>query len=70
MKHFSTILSHEIRMLVVSASTYIAAVLFLVFMGFIFSGVLENYSSSAQETSPAAVFFQLFSCRCSSWCHC
>lgn len=60
MKHFTTILNHEIRMLLVSSSTYIAAVLFLAFMGFIFSGVLESYSSSAQETSPAAVFFQLF----------
>jgi ABC-2 type transport system permease protein len=60
MKHFTTILSHEIRMLLVSPSTYIAAVLFLTVMGFIFSGVLESYSASAQETSPAAVFFQLF----------
>ena len=60
MKHFTTLLSHEIRMLLVSPSTYIAAVLFLTVMGFIFSGVLESYSASAQETSPAAVFFQLF----------
>lgn len=60
MRHFTTILSHEIRMLLVSASTYIAAVLFLAVMGFIFSGVLENYSASAQEVSPAVVFFQLF----------
>lgn len=60
MKHFTTILNHEIRMLLVSASTYIAAVLFLALMGFIFSGVLENYSASSQETSPAAVYFQLF----------
>src|SRR5438067_1055195 len=60
MRHFFTILSHEIRMLLVSASTYIAAVLFLAVMGFIFAGVLENYSKAAQETSPATVFFQLF----------
>ena len=60
MKHFTTILSHEIRMLLVSASTYIAAVLFLGVMGFIFAGVLENYSKAAQETSPSTVFFQLF----------
>jgi ABC-2 type transport system permease protein len=60
MRHFTTILSHEIRMLLVSASTYIAAVLFLAVMGLIFSGVLESYSAAAQETSPAAVFFQLF----------
>jgi ABC-2 type transport system permease protein len=60
MKHFTTILNHEIRMLLVSASTYIAAVLFLALMGFIFSGVLMNYSASAQETSPAVIYFQLF----------
>jgi ABC-2 type transport system permease protein len=60
MKHFTTLLSHEIRMLLVSPSTYIAAVLFLTVMGFIFSGVLESYSASAQETSPAAIFFELF----------
>lgn len=60
MRHFPTILSHEIRMLLVSPSTYIAAVLFLAVMGFIFSGVLESYSAAAQEVSPAGVFFQLF----------
>ncbi|MDF3058010.1 MAG: hypothetical protein K0R17_2225 [Rariglobus sp.] len=60
MRHFTTILSHEIRMLLVNASTYIAAVLFLFVMGFIFSGVLESYSAAPQETSPASVFFQLF----------
>jgi len=60
MKHFTTILSHEIRMLLVSASTYIAAFLFLAVMGFIFSGVLEEYNAAAQDTSPASVFFQLY----------
>ncbi len=60
MKHFFTILSHELRMLLVSSSTYIAAVLFLTLMGFIFTGILENYSQTAEEVSPAVVFFQLF----------
>lgn len=60
MRHFPTILSHEIRMLLVSSSTYIAAVLFLALMGFIFTGILETYSQSAHEVSPAVVFFQLF----------
>lgn len=60
MRHLPTILSHEIRMSLVTPSTYIAAVLFLIVMGFIFSGVLESYSSAAQEASPASVFFQLF----------
>jgi ABC-2 type transport system permease protein len=60
MKHFFTLLSHEIRMLLVSASTYIAAMLFLGFMGFVFTSILENYSKVAQEVSPAQTFFQFF----------
>jgi ABC-2 type transport system permease protein len=59
-KHFLTILSHEIRMLLVSSSTYIAAVLFLLVMGFIFTSMLDLYSVSAQETTPAVIFFQYF----------
>jgi ABC-2 type transport system permease protein len=60
MKHFFTLLSHEIRMLLVSPSTYLAGVLFLGFMGFIFTTILESYSKAPQEVSPAQVFFQLF----------
>jgi ABC-2 type transport system permease protein len=57
MKHFFTILSHEVRMLMVSASTYIAAAAFLSFMGFIFTALLEDYSKAPQELSPASAFF-------------
>ena len=57
MKHFLTILSHEVRMLLVSPSTYIAAVAFLSLMGFVFMGILEDYSKMPQDTSPASVFF-------------
>src|SRR3954468_17379795 len=60
MKHFFTLLSHEIRMLLVSPGTYIAATAFLAFMGFIFVGILESYSTAAQDASPARVFFNLF----------
>ena len=60
MRHFLTILSHEIRMLLVNPSTYIAATLFLAVMGFFFTGILQDYSTSAQEISPAQVFFQIF----------
>ena len=60
MKHFFTLLSHEIRMLLVSPSTYLAALLFLSFMGFIFTTILESYSKAPLELSPAHVFFQLF----------
>ncbi len=60
MRHYFTILSHEIRSLLYSLSTYIAAVLFLLVMGFIFAGILEAYSKTPQETPPAAIFFQVF----------
>lgn len=60
MRHLLTILSHEIRMLLVNPSTYVAAVLFLALMGFIFTNILDDYSRAPQEESPAAVFFQLF----------
>lgn len=60
MKHFWTILSHEIRMLLVNPSTYVAAMLFLVVMGFEFTRILESYSRAAQDASPASAFFQLY----------
>jgi ABC-2 type transport system permease protein len=60
MRHFLTILGHEIRMLLVSPSTYIATVLFLLFMGGIFAGILETYSGEARDMSPAESFFEFF----------
>ncbi|MEN9402321.1 MAG: hypothetical protein RL091_1024 [Verrucomicrobiota bacterium] len=60
MRHYFTILSHEIRALLYNPSTYIAAVLFLLVMGFIFVGILGDYSKAAQETPPAARFFEAF----------
>jgi ABC-2 type transport system permease protein len=60
LKHFITILGHEIRMLLVSPSTYIAAVAFLLLMGFTFTSILEQYSKAPQEVSPASVFFAVY----------
>jgi len=60
MRHFCTIFGHEIRMLLVNTSTYVAAVLFLFVMGFFFTFLLESYSEAARETSPACDFFRLF----------
>ncbi len=59
MRHYFTILSHEIRTLLYSPSTYIAAVFFLGVMGFIFASILDLYKTP-QETAPAVVFFQFF----------
>ncbi len=60
MRLFRILLAHELRMLLVSPATYIAATLFLLVMGFIFAGILETFTAAAQEGSPAALFFQLF----------
>lgn len=47
-------------MLLVSQSTYIAAIIFLAIMGSIFTSMLDYYSKAAQEVTPAVVFFQYF----------
>lgn len=47
-------------MLLVSPATYIASTLFLGFMGLIFTKILEIYSGSPQEYSPAKIYFDLF----------
>lgn len=60
MRSFRILLAHELRMLLVSPATYIAATLFLLVMGFVFAGILETFAAAPQEGSPAAVFFQLF----------
>jgi ABC-2 type transport system permease protein len=59
-KHFFTILSHEIRMLLVSPSTYIAAFSFLGLMGFIFTSILEEYSKAQEAVPPATAFFSVY----------
>lgn len=60
MRPFRILLAHELRMLLVTPATYIAATLFLFVMGFIFAGILETFAAAPQEGSPAVVFFQLF----------
>ncbi len=60
MRPFRILLAHELRMLLVSPATYIAATLFLLVMGFIFAGILETFAAAPQESSPAVAFFQLF----------
>ncbi len=60
MRPFRILLAHELRMLLVTPATYIAATLFLLVMGFVFSGILETFAAAPQEGSPASIFFQLF----------
>lgn len=60
MRHFPTILSHEIRALLFNPGTYVAAVLFLGVMGFVFAALLDDYTRTAHEVVPAVNFFRLF----------
>jgi len=60
MRHLLTILGHEIRMLLVNPGTYIATVLFLAFMGFVFANILDAYSTDPQIMSPSIAFFEFF----------
>lgn len=60
MRHFTTILSHEIRMLLVTPGTYVAAVLFLTVMGSLFTYQIDAYSKTPQEVSLAYNFFLTF----------
>jgi ABC-2 type transport system permease protein len=60
MRHFLTILGHEIRALLFNPSTYVAAVLFLGVMGFVFAALLDDYSRTPHEVLPAVTFFRLF----------
>jgi ABC-2 type transport system permease protein len=60
MRSYRILLAHELRMLLVTPATYVAATLFLLVMGFVFAGVLETFAAAAQDGSPATIFFQLF----------
>lgn len=60
MKHFFTLLRHEVGVLLINPATYIATVVFLVLMGALFHGLLVEYSHDASDTSPAVSFFRLF----------
>lgn len=60
MRHFFTLLRNEIWRLLISPSTYIAAFLFLLIMGFMFQWLLNFYSEDPQDETPSVLFFQLF----------
>ncbi|MCH6255914.1 ABC transporter permease [Puniceicoccaceae bacterium K14] len=60
MRHFFTLLRHELWKLFISPSTYIAAFLFLLIMGFMFQWILDLYTSNPQDESPSLTFFKSF----------
>lgn len=60
MRHFLTLLKHELRLLLIGPSTYVAGVLFLCLMGFIYWAILRSMVNAPSETLPTVQFFSLF----------
>jgi len=60
MRHFLILLKHELRMLLISPATYIAAVLFLCLMGFLYWAILRDMVNAPSEMLPAVQFFYYF----------
>jgi len=60
MRHFLILLKHELRMLLINPSTYIAGVLFLCLMGFIYWAILRSSVNAATDVLPIVQFFQVF----------
>lgn len=60
MRHFISLIRHEIGVLLINPATYIATVVFLVLMGFFFQELLAEFTNRASDTSPAVGFFRLF----------
>ena len=60
MRHFLTLFSHELRMLLIAPATYVASVLFLLLMGLIYLLVLNEAGTRESDLPPAVLFFQVF----------
>lgn len=60
MRNFLILLKHEIRLLVISPSSYIAATLFFILLGLLYWGVVRGFTVMPQEDSPVALFYRLF----------
>jgi ABC-2 type transport system permease protein len=60
MRHFFILLKHELRMLLISPPTYIAAVLFLCLMGFLYWAILRGMVNTPSDILPTVQFFSVF----------
>lgn len=54
------LLRHELHCLFMAPATYLAGVLFLLLMGFIYHSILREFSLRPQEQLPSRLFFELF----------
>ena len=60
MGHFFTLVRHEVRLLFIAPPTYVASVLFILLMGFIYWAILRSMTLMPQDTSSISQFFSLF----------
>lgn len=60
MRNFFILLKHELRMLLISPPTYIAAVLFMSLMGFLYWAILRGMVNTPEESLPIVQFFKIF----------
>ncbi|CAA6677394.1 gliding motility protein GldF [Lentimonas sp. CC4] len=60
MRNFFILLKHELRMLLISPPTYIAAVLFLTLMGFLYWAILRGMVNTPEESLPIVQFLGIF----------
>jgi ABC-2 type transport system permease protein len=60
MRNFFILLKHELRMLLISPPTYIAAVLFLTLMGFLYWAILRGMVNTPEDTLPIVQFLRIF----------
>lgn len=60
MRHYFILLKHELRMLLISPPTYIASVLFLCLMGFLYWAILRGMVNAPADMLPSVQFFSVF----------
>ncbi len=60
MRHFWILLKHELRMLLINPSTYLAGALFLGLMGFMYWAILREMITTPQDELPTVQFFKSF----------
>ena len=60
MRQLLTLIKHELRLLLISPSTYLVAMLFLAIMGFLYWSILRDLSLTASQESPMETFIKTF----------
>ncbi len=60
MRHYLILLKHELRMLLISPPTYIASVLFLMLMGFLYWAIIRGMVNAPADLLPSVQFFSVF----------